>query len=66
MVHDYKRKTDRQSWSKDDMKTAIELVTRGQSVNSAAKQFCIPEPTLRRYIKEYKDTVSDYTVNSKY
>ena len=54
----YVRKTDRQSWSHENMKRAIQdIQSNGSSVNSAAKKFGIPEATLRRYMKKDPDEV---------
>lgn len=47
----YIRKTNRQNWSHEAAKEAIREVQNGISTNAAAKQYGIPEATLRRYIK---------------
>lgn len=53
MVRNYVKKTNRGSWSKDDMAIALDLcVNQKMSCTSIAKQKNIPEPTLRRYIKK--------------
>ncbi|KAJ8927269.1 hypothetical protein NQ314_020272 [Rhamnusium bicolor] len=53
MPRNYVRKTNRQSWDKENMKKAIsEVVNNRSSVNAAAKKYDIPEPTLRRYLKK--------------
>ncbi|KAJ8928684.1 hypothetical protein NQ314_018694 [Rhamnusium bicolor] len=53
MPRNYARKTNRQSWDKENMKKAIsEVVNNRSSVNAAAKKYDIPEPTLRRYLKK--------------
>lgn len=53
MVRNYKRKTDRRSWSDDNLIAAFHAVEEeNHSVNSASEIFGIPEPTLRRYVKK--------------
>lgn len=49
MVSNYKRKTDRQTWSEVNMKSAI-LAVRNKKMGSlkASKQFNVPQATLRR------------------
>lgn len=55
----YRRKTDRQSWSKDNMKRALTEVKNQQlSVNAASKAYNIPKAPLRRYAKKYPDEVN--------
>lgn len=49
----YKRKTDRQKWSEEAMKNAIEACLSGQSgYKKAAMQFAVPRSTLRDRIKK--------------
>ena len=48
MVRNYKRKTNRQSWSKDSMKKALHALENGTSLRAASKEFQIPKTTLRR------------------
>lgn len=54
----YERKTKRQSWSKEHMRIAInEVRQNNKSVNSMAKAYNLPEPTLRRYLKRNPEEV---------
>lgn len=54
----YKRKTNRQSWNKEDMRIAInEVRQNNKSVNSVANAYNLPEPTLRRYLKRDPEKV---------
>ena len=49
MVNQYKRKTDRQKWRKEDMQNAIDAVLRGEmGWLMASKEFSVPQATLRR------------------
>lgn len=49
MVGRYIRKTERQSWSEQSMRLAIESVTKGEmGWLAASKQFDVPSATLRR------------------
>lgn len=49
MVGQYIRKTERQSWSEQSMRLAIESVTKGEmGWLAASKQFDVPQATLRR------------------
>ena len=47
MVQNYKRKTNRQSWSKDFMKKALGL-------RAVSKEFQVPKTTLRRFKDQNK------------
>lgn len=47
----YTRKTERKSWSSDNLKTAIEAVNGGSSIRKAARDFNIPETTIRDNMK---------------
>lgn len=49
----YKRKTDRQGWSRESMTEAVAEVKRGAAVYATAKKYNLPEATLRRYAKKY-------------
>lgn len=53
----YKRKTNRQNWSKESMTTAMEEVKSGASMNATAKNYNLPEATLRRYVRKYSEEV---------
>ncbi|KAG5879604.1 hypothetical protein JTB14_025251 [Gonioctena quinquepunctata] len=54
----YVRKTRRQSWNKEDRKSAMRSVRiNNKSVNSAAKENGILEPTLQRYLRKYEDEI---------
>lgn len=53
MVSSYKRKTDRQSWSSEDMQKAIEAVNnRRMGWKKASIMFNVPQATLRRRAQE--------------
>jgi len=55
MVGNYKRKIEN-SWSRDTINKAIdEFKGSNSSCNAVAKKYNIPEPTLRRYIKNDKE-----------
>lgn len=58
MVKVYERKTNRQGWSRESMTEAVKKVKDGAAVNAMAKQFKLPEATLRRYAKKYLEDVS--------
>lgn len=50
MPRNYKRTTDRQSWSADSMQKAIEAVRKNEmGWLLASKTFGIPQATLRRH-----------------
>ncbi|CAH2102389.1 unnamed protein product [Euphydryas editha] len=52
MVRDYKRTTDRGSWSEESMREAVEVVLNGKmGYYKAAKQFNVPQTTLERKVK---------------
>ena len=45
-IRNYKRKTNRQSWSKDSIKKALHALKNGTSLRAASKEFQIPKITL--------------------
>lgn len=49
-----KRTTEKGSWTEEDLKHAMRLVSEGKSVKSIANQFKIPRTTLRDRIKNKK------------
>ncbi|CAH2094366.1 unnamed protein product [Euphydryas editha] len=52
MVRDYKRTTDRGSWSEESMREAVEVFLNGKmGYYKAAKQFNVPQTTLERKVK---------------
>ena len=70
MVRNYKRKTNRQSWSKDSMKKALHALKNGTSLGAASIEFQIPKTTLRRrfkdqnkYAKNHTKILGNYKVN---
>lgn len=50
MVYNYKRKTDRASWSEETLKRAMRETHTG-SITSASKKYGIPYATLYRHLK---------------
>lgn len=66
MVRTYKRKTDRQSWSSQNMERAVEaVIKREMGYKKASTIFCVPSSTLERYVKkkrEKENSVIDKTV----
>lgn len=49
MVRDYKRTTNRGSWSEESMREAVQAVLdREMGYYKAAKQFHVPQTTLER------------------
>lgn len=58
MVRNYVRKSNRQSWTDQQLKTAILAVQSGSSQQSVAREFGIPRTTLDRYLKKDKNTKS--------
>ena len=69
MVRNYKRKTNRQLWSKDFMKKALYALENGTSLRAASKEFQIPKTTLRRFkhqnkhAKNHTKILGNYKVN---
>lgn len=61
MVRTYQRTSSRRSYSSEKLLRAIGAVKNGESVNSVATRYDIPEPTLRRYVKKNEgDTMVSY------
>lgn len=56
MVRNYKRKTDRGTYSRDQINAALAAVRQGTSVRRAALDFRIEPRTLNNYWKKYKPT----------
>lgn len=46
----YKKKTDRQTWSKESMKKATEEVSKGAFIRTTATKYTVPQSSLRRYV----------------
>ena len=71
MVRNYKRKTNRQSWSKDSMKKALHALENETSLRAASKECQIPKTTLRRRFnnqnkhaaKNHTKILGNYKVN---
>ena len=61
MVRNYKCKTNRQSWSKDSMKKALNALENGTSLGAASKEFQIPKTTLRRRFKDQNKHAKNHT-----
>ena len=51
MVRNYKRKTNRQSWSKDSMKKALHALENETSLRAASKEFLIPKQLFEEDLK---------------
>lgn len=52
MVRYYVQKTERQTWASESMVKAISLVLNTEmGYKKAAKQFSVPQTTLKRYLK---------------
>lgn len=51
MPNVYVRKSNKGSWSEEDLQQAINAIRNGLSIRSAGKQFKIPESTLRSRLK---------------
>lgn len=57
MVRNYKRKTDRQSWDEKSMECAImACCKKDMGYRKAAVSFNVPQTTLERRVKKYKET----------
>lgn len=66
MVRDYKRKTDRQSWSYESMNNAVDAVISGQfGYKKSSQQFNVPQSTLERYVKKRKKTLTIKLINQQ-
>ena len=63
MVRNYKRKINRQSWSKDFMKKALHALENGTSLRAALKEFQIPKTTLRRRFKDQNKHAKNHKKN---
>ncbi|MGL5029183.1 MAG: hypothetical protein ACRC6C_03670, partial [Wolbachia pipientis] len=51
MVHNYKRKTQRQGWDVENMGRAVDAVKKGMAFKTVAKQFNVPVMSLKRRCK---------------
>ena len=63
MVRVYKRKTNRQSWSDEQMQKAIQKLLDGHKCKSVANEFGIPRSTLQKRIKEISNNSSQTESN---
>lgn len=52
----YIRRSSRMQWTEQQVRSAMEAITRGMSVNKASTVFRIPRTTLRRQIKQQNPT----------
>lgn len=59
----YVKKTTRASWSKKHLLAALDAVAQGSSNRRAAKDFGVPEGTIRAYLK--RKTASNSVVVQK-
>ncbi|XP_074034640.1 uncharacterized protein [Leptinotarsa decemlineata] len=55
MPQKYSKRSERRSWTEVSLIAALEAVDGGESCNSAASSYDIPEATLRRYIKKHRE-----------
>lgn len=55
MVRKYKRKTQRQSWSIEQLSNAVAAIRSGSKIRAAARNFNIPESTIRDHLKQIDD-----------
>lgn len=55
MVRKYQRVTQRQNWSLEQLNNAITAVRSGAKIRAAARNFNIPESTLRDHLKQRGD-----------
>lgn len=59
MVRNYIKKTNRQSWSSDNMQRAVEAVVAGEmGYRKASDTFSVPSSTLERYVKKKRENSS--------
>ncbi|KAJ8950064.1 hypothetical protein NQ314_008070 [Rhamnusium bicolor] len=62
MVRRYKRKSNWQQWSEEQMQGAVQEVINGSmGYKKAANQFKVPQTTLERYIKKTRNN-PEYSV----
>ena len=54
MVRKYKRKSERQSWSEEDLKSSIKALLKGEKLSKISESFKIPRITLKRNFKRYQ------------
>lgn len=60
MVRDYKRTTNRGSWSEESMREAVKKVLEGKmGYYKAAKQFDVPQTTLERKVKAARSVLNE-------
>ncbi|KAF5275646.1 hypothetical protein FQA39_LY06758 [Lamprigera yunnana] len=60
VVCDYKRTTDRGSWSEESMREAVQMVLDGKmGYYKAAKQFDVPQTTLERKVKAARTVLNE-------
>ncbi|KAL7302065.1 hypothetical protein TKK_0005298 [Trichogramma kaykai] len=51
MVNNYKKKTNKNSWTEEQMQQAIDFVKDGKSILASAQEFGIPRSTLQKKLK---------------
>lgn len=57
MVKNYKRKTNRGDWSEEVMRNAVDPVVQGKmGYYLAAKTFGVPQTTLERKVKMFRES----------
>ena len=52
MVRKYIKKSTRLTWQEDQMRSAIQDVLNGKTINAAATEYGVPASTLQRKCKE--------------
>lgn len=63
MVRNYVKKTNKQSWSSDNMQRAVEAVIAGEmGYRKASDTFSMPSSTLERYVKKKREN-STYVID---
>ncbi|KAL7291839.1 hypothetical protein TKK_0014618 [Trichogramma kaykai] len=59
MVRNYKRKTDRSTWTDGQMQQAIDSVLSGKSFTYSAKLYGVPRSTLQKKFLKFKNDEND-------
>lgn len=65
MVRKYKKKSDRCSWSEEDLHLALDNIKQGKSIKSSAAAFGVPRSTLQLKYFQIKNNCFEKANNSK-